>query len=110
MPQNKQDKLDILTLALALISWSMVLTFRYHSNWGLGWFTIVQPIFSLALVGLLRYLVLRCQSPSQIKRSFGAWWIVSSAGMLGLGILGRRHGFGDSWEMLTLLLLGNLCL
>ena len=110
MSQNKQDKIDILTLALALISWSMVLTFRYHSNWGLGWFAIVQPVFGLAMVGILRYLVLRCQSQSQITRSFGAWWIVSSAGMLGLGVLGRRHGFGDSWEMLTLLLLGNLCL
>ena len=110
MSQNKQDKIDILTLILALVSWHMVLTFRYHSNWGIGWFAIAQPTFSLALVALLRFMTRRSQSRSLVMKFFSGWLIVSSAGVLGLGILGRQHGFGDSWEMLTLLLLGNLCL
>ena len=68
MSQNKQDKIDILTLALALISWSMVLTFRYHSNWGLGWFAIVQPVFGLdfGVVGTCLLFLCRGRAEPQV--------------------------------------------
>ena len=110
MAQNKQGKIDILTLILALISWHMVLAFRYSSNWGMGSFAIIQPLFSIVLTVLLYLLARRCQTLSQTTKLVGAWLLVSLVGVLGLGILGRRQGIGDSWEMLTLLSLSNMCL
>lgn len=110
MSQNRQDKIDILTLILALISWHMVLAFRYSSNWGMGWYAIIQPLFSITLTVLLYMVARRCRSLPQTTKLVGVWLFVSLVGVLGLGILGRRQGIGDSWEMLTLLSLGNLCL
>lgn len=110
MAQNKQGKIDILTLILALISWHMVLAFRYSSNWGMGWFAIVQPLFSIVLTVLLYLMARRCQTLPQTTKLVGAWLLISLIGVLGLGILGRRQGIGDSWEMLTLMSLGNLSL
>ena len=72
MAQNKQGKIDILTLILALISWHMVLAFRYSSNWGMGWFAIVQPLFSIVLTVLLYLLARRFHTLPQTTKLVGA--------------------------------------
>ena len=104
---NRPAKFDYGLLLMAVINWCMVLVARQYGNWGLAWYTAIQPLYTVILCAVLVLLMRRPVQRAAGDRMVVLWLAAGIAGPLGLAMFGRANGLGDSWEVLTLLVLAN---